>query len=144
MKIAICSSLDFIPEIEKAGKELEALGHQVVLPKSAEMVISGEMPAKILTDENLSPEKRIERKIKLDAIRLHYNKIAECDAILVLNYTKKSVDNYIGGNTFLEMGFAHILNKKIFLLNNAPQMLYTDEIMAMQPVVLRGDLKNIK
>ena len=34
------------------------------------------------------------------------------------------------------MGFAHVLNKKIYLLNNIPEMSYSDEIRAMQPIVL--------
>jgi diphthamide synthase subunit DPH2 len=143
MKIAICSSLDFIPEIKKIAEALTALGHVPVLPKSAEMVISGEVAAQELKNENLDSNKRIERKIKLDAIKSHYHKISECDAILVTNYSKKGIPNYIGGNTFLEIGFAHILNKKIFLLNPVPEMLYTDEIVAMRPTVLDNNLELI-
>ena len=56
---------------------------------------------------------------------------------------KNNIKNYIGGNSFLEMGFAHILNKKIFILNDIPEMIYTDEIEAMQPIALRGDLTKI-
>jgi predicted RNA-binding protein with PUA domain len=63
---------------------------------------------------------------------------------LIVNIDKKDICNYIGGNTFLEMGFAHILNKKIFLLNEIPEMIYTDEILAMQPIALNGDLSKIK
>jgi len=48
-----------------------------------------------------------------------------------------------GSMTLLEMGFAHILNKKIFLLNDIPEMIYTDEIEAMQPIVLNGDLTKL-
>jgi hypothetical protein len=143
MKIAICSSLDFISEIKKAGDDLTELGHFVVLPKSAEMVITGEISGKTLTDENLDSAKRIERKIKLNAIRRHYNKIKECDAILVLNYSKKGIENYIGGNTFLEIGFSHILEKKLFLLNPVPDMLYTDEILAMQPIIINQNFNLI-
>ena len=44
----------------------------------------------------------------------------------------------------LEMGFAHVLGKKIFLLNGIPDMHYKDEIRAMQPVVLDGDLNGIR
>lgn len=40
-------------------------------------------------------------------------KITICgsDAILVLNYDKKGIKNYIGGNTLMEMGFAHVHDK---------------------------------
>lgn len=142
MKISICGSLDFIPEMKKSADQLVKLGHQVLLPKSAEMVLAGETTVEEIKEDNESG-KGAERKIKIDAIKRHYKKIAESDAILVLNYTKKGVENYIGGNTFLEMGFAHVLDKKIFLLNPIPQMLYTDEVKAMTPVVLNGDLSKI-
>jgi len=61
-----------------------------------------------------------------------------------VNYDKRGIKNYIGGNSFLEMGFAHILQKKIFLLNGIPEIIYSDEIKAMQPTVLNGDLSKIK
>jgi predicted RNA-binding protein with PUA domain len=63
---------------------------------------------------------------------------------LVVNEDLNNVEGYIGGNTFLEMGFAHVLNKKIFLLNPIPEMGYEDEIVAMKPVVLNNDLEKIK
>jgi predicted RNA-binding protein with PUA domain len=65
------------------------------------------------------------------------------DAILILNLEKNGIKGYIGGNTFLEMGFAHVLNKKIFLLNPISEMGYEDEIVAMKPVILNGDLDKI-
>jgi hypothetical protein len=34
--------------------------------------------------------------------------------------------------------------KKIFLLNPSPQMAYSDEIVAMKPIVINGDLSKIK
>ena len=42
------------------------------------------------------------------------------------------------------MAFAHILSKKIFLLNPIPDMIYTDEIKAMQPIIVNNDLNRIK
>ena len=59
------------------------------------------------------------------------------------NFDKHNIQNYIGGNTFLEMGFAHILKKPIYLLNEIPEMSYTDELRAMQPIVIKGDLLKI-
>ena len=67
------------------------------------------------------------------------------DAILVLNYDKKGIKNYIGGNTLMEIGFAHILNKKIFLLNPIPDIdFYKSEIEATKPIILNGNLSNLK
>jgi predicted RNA-binding protein with PUA domain len=53
------------------------------------------------------------------------------------------VVGYIGGNSFLEVGFAHVLNKKIFLFNEIPDCLFKDELIAMQPIILGEDLKKI-
>ena len=78
-----------------------------------------------------------------DLIKRHYNLVKEADAILVLNEEKKGIKNYIGGNTFLEIGFAHILDKKIYLLNPIPEIAYSDEIKAVSPIILYGDLTKI-
>ena len=83
------------------------------------------------------------RKIKEDLIKRYYDKIKTCDAILVLNIDKNSIKNYIGGNVFLEMGFAHVLNKPIYLYNDLPDMNYSDELKAMRPIIINGDLKKI-
>lgn len=129
--------------MKKTADELIQAGHSVMLPKSAEMVLGGELTKEKLAEENLDASKRVERKLNINAIKRHYEKIKDSDAILVLNFTKKNIQNYIGGNTFLEMGFAHVLDKKIFLHNPAPEMLYTDEILGMQPIVLSGDLTSL-
>jgi len=44
----------------------------------------------------------------------------------------------------MEIGFAHVNNKKVFLLNPVPKKVpYTDEIEAMYDEVLDGDLTKI-
>jgi len=43
----------------------------------------------------------------------------------------------------MEMGFAHVHNKKVFLLNSAPELSYTDEINAMTDIMVNGDLHKI-
>ena len=66
------------------------------------------------------------------------------EAILVANYEKNGVPNYIGANTFLEIGFAHVLGQKIFLLNPLPENSYIKtELEAVRPVVIHGDLSKI-
>ncbi|MFH1407431.1 MAG: hypothetical protein ABIJ36_03090 [Patescibacteria group bacterium] len=86
------------------------------------------------------------KKMDNDLIKKHYREIKEGDAILVINKDKNGIKNYIGGNSFLEMGFAHILNKKIFVLNDIPENLpiFYQELVAMQPTSLYGDLNKIK
>ncbi len=89
-------------------------------------------------------EEKIAHKIEHDFIREHFRKIEKSDAILVLNYDKKGIANYIGGNTFLEMGLAFWLGKKMYLLYAIPDMDYKTEMHAMQPIVLNGDFTKIR
>ena len=64
--------------------------------------------------------------------------------MLVLNYDKNDVKNYIGGNALMEIGFAYVLNKKIFLLNPIPDIpYYKTEIESVRPIIINGDLGNI-
>lgn len=143
MKIALCASLDFVHEMDEARKALEKFGHSVEMPKTAEMILSGKLSLEQIMAEKASG--RIHERMKeLDILRYYFRKIKESDAILVLNPDKNGVKGYIGGNTFLEMGFAHVLGKKIFLLNGIPDMPYAEEIRAMQPKVLDGRLEAIK
>lgn len=137
MKIAICGSATFAKEIMEIKNDLEKLGHGVQTPHNFHLYADG-----VLTPE--TREESTRNKVKDDLIRQYYNEIKESDAILAVNIDKHGIKNYIGGNTFLEIGFAHVLNKKIFLLNPVPNMLYADEIMAMEHVVLGGDLNKMK
>ena len=83
----------------------------------------------------------------IDMIMRYWNLIKDSDAILVLNFDKNGLKNYIGGNMLMEMGFAYGHGKKIFLYNPIPErserMHYVDEIMDMKPVVINGDLSKI-
>lgn len=142
MKIAICGSLDFTQQMKEIKEELVTLGHEATLPMTAEFILNGKV-----TLEQIQKEKKDrlihKRKIKLDVIKYYFRKIREAQAILVVNYTKKGVKNYIGGNTFLEIGFAHVLDKKIYFLNPVPRMSYEQEIMAMKPEIINRNLKKI-
>jgi hypothetical protein len=80
----------------------------------------------------------------MDAIREFWNAMQGGDAVLVLNLDKNGVKNYIGGNTLMEIGFAHVLNQKVFLYNPIPDIpYYKTEIEAVQPVIINGDLSRI-
>lgn len=80
----------------------------------------------------------------MDAIREFWNAMQGGDAVLVLNLDKHGIKNYIGGNTLMEIGFAHVLKKKIFLYNPIPDIqFYKSEIEAVQPVIINGDLTKI-
>lgn len=78
--------------------------------------------------------------IKTEMIRRHLERIKKADAILVVNETAKGTENYIGANSFLEMGMAFALGKPIFLLNTIPQQPNRDELLGLNPIELKGDL----
>lgn len=137
MKIAIAGSMSASKEIVNIGKELSSLGYDVTLPRR-----TSEYAEDILQQE--THQESTKNKIKFDRIRKYFEEIKDSDILLVVNTDKNGIKNYIGGNTFLEMGFAHVLNKKIYLYNDIPDLSYTDEIKAMQPIVLKGDLSKIK
>ncbi|MDD4289849.1 MAG: hypothetical protein PHH83_01060 [Patescibacteria group bacterium] len=142
MKLTICGSLDFTYEMDEIRKKLENFGFEVNIPPTAQRILNEEFT---LDEIKLKKENGSfsQLAIENDAIKRYFNIIKDCDCVLVANYDKKLIKNYIGGAVFLEIGFAHILNKKIYLLNDIPEMIYTDEIKAMQPIILNGDLSKI-
>jgi len=137
MKISICGSMTVAKEMLEVGEKLVNLGHKVILPAFTEDY------SKLKTDEERHNES-YQNKINHDLIRGYFDEIKESDAVLVVNLEKKGVKGYIGGNSFLEMGFGHVLNKKIYLLNDIPEMIYKDELIAMQPIIINNDLSLIK
>ncbi len=140
MTITICGSMKFYREMREIKRVLEGFGHTVFVPKEADIEDAVPLEAR----DDVPSADLVTAKIEYDFIREHFRKINKSDAILVLNYEKKGVADYIGGNTFLEMGVAFWLGKKIYVLNPIPKMNYSVEMQAMQPIVLDGDLEKIE
>jgi hypothetical protein len=129
--------MQFHMEMRDTQKQLQEKGYTVLVPKSIELMDTiGYIHPTI-------DEAKVAAKIQHDFIKEHFRKIEKSDVILVLNYDKKGIKNYIGGNTFLEIGLAYWLGKKIYLLNPIPDMDYLTELHAMQPVILNGHLDAI-
>jgi len=137
MTIAICGSLTFHKEMRKAQKELETFGHRVLVPKSLTLIENeGYQKPKTV-------EERLKAEAKYDFIREHFKQVEESDAVLVVNPENKGIVGYIGGNSFLEMGIAFYLGKKIYLMYPVPHMDYELELASMHPIELSGDLSKI-
>jgi len=136
MIITICGSMQFHEEMLTAKRTLESRGHTVFIPSGAYDTSKNEFYAD-------SEEEKISFKIEHDLIHEHFREIDKAEAILVLNYEKKNIPGYVGGNTFLEMGYAFGLDKKIYLLYPVPDMDYKTEMLAMQPIILGGDLEKL-
>ncbi|MDD5032429.1 MAG: hypothetical protein PHR36_05345 [Patescibacteria group bacterium] len=136
MKIGIISSMQFTDQMLEYRDKLRELGHDAFLTDLHKTLVGK-------TDEEIEKIK-LHQKYNLDAIREFWRMMQGADAVLVLNLDKNGIKNYIGGNTLMEIGFAHVLNQKIFLLNPIPEMPYCKtEIEAVRPVIIEGDLKKI-
>ena len=139
MKITICGSLKFVKEMKEVQNLLEEQGHVVLMPESA-VEEKNDVYWNELKESNVDEFARV----KGERIKLHFNKINSSDAILILNYDKHGKENYIGPNTFLEMGFAFGMNKKIFVLNDLPQDQKHEELLSMKPICLNQDFNKIR
>ena len=137
MKIGVAGSMQFTEQMMGLCEQLEKLGHQAFMSKFGPYFVGK-------TDEEKEKIK-LEQKYQHDAIREFWKPMQNADALLVANFDKHGIKNYIGGNAFLEMGFAHVLNQKIYLMNPIPNMSYYEtEIIAMKPKVINGNLSLIK
>lgn len=135
MIIAICGSMTFHKEAIEIKKKLDEMGHTALLPH----VEYGDF------HEVRNKDEKKWNELKPQFIRDHFEKIKKAEAVLVLNYEKNGIENYIGGNTAFELAIAFDLNKKMFLLNPIPKGLpYTEELEAIKPIVIDGDLRKIE
>lgn len=127
MKITICGSMQFDPEMADIKRQLEARGYEADKPNIVEGHAYGDN-----LDENAT--------LKRGFIDEHFAKINTSDAILVVNHRKHDIDGYIGGNTLMEMTYAYVHGLEVFLLNSVPDMSYASEINGLHPIVLDGKL----
>lgn len=135
MKIFIAGSMAFAKQFVEAKKFLEDRDHVTLYASDTEECI-----------ENPNLNMDAEHAFARDIMRECFERQEQCDAIVVLNYSKNGVEGYIGGHTLIELGFAYYLKQKIFLLyppEPVEQCRYSHEIMHMQPIVLEGDLSLI-
>ena len=137
MKIGVAGSMQFTERMMELCEQLQAMGHTAFMSKFG--------PAFVGKTDEEKEKIKLEQKYNHDAIREFWKPMQDADALLVANYDKHGIKNYIGGNAFLEMGFAHVLHQKIYLLNPIPKMPYYEtEIIAMQPVIINGKLELMK
>ena len=133
MKISICGSITHHKEMREAQKRLLSFGHVVLVPDSLDLIEQKGFKKPETVEERLAAE------ANYNFIGEHFQKIAASDGVFVVNVIKNGVEGYVGGNTFLEMGLAFYLQKKIFLLNPIPKVSYELELHAMHPIVVYND-----
>jgi len=137
MKIGVVGSMQFTEKMVELCSELTQLGHDAHMST---------FTAAFIGKDNAEKERiKLKQKYNADAIREDCKWIKDMDVLLVANYDKQGIKNYIGGNAFIEMAYAHILYKEVYLLNPIPDMpYYGTEIIAMKPIVINNDLTRIK
>ncbi len=119
MKICISGSMIFYDQFCELKNKLEEAGHSVFIPS-------------------------LESEEKGTMLSSHLKEIDNSDCLLVVNYRKNDIENYVGNSTFLEMGYAYGTKKPIYLLNSTPlESLFKEEIVAMRPIMLNGNLSKI-
>jgi len=140
MKILIICSKKFYNKIPKIKEELEKNEHVVYLPNCYDKPDTEDKMRDLGYDEH--------KEFKARMFRQSEDTIKNMDAVLVLNFDKekegKIFKNYIGGATFLEMYDAFRFNKKIYLYNDIPEGILQDEIEGFDPILIKGNIKNIK
>lgn len=141
--IVLCSSASFYKQVIEVRDALKKMGFKVLTPLTAgKMERTGDFKVETyktwFKDSNSYSRKKFLTKH-------HFNKIAQGDAVLVLNYEKNGRSGYIGGAVLTEMAIALHFQKPIYILYPINQSIgYKEEILGMLPVILNGDLKLIK
>lgn len=128
--IVISGSMDFFEHMERCKSSLEYKGFKGILPEDDDW-------------ENIKPDEITD--YKRSASMKHFESIANNNtyAVLVVNNTKRGIENYIGANTFAEIAIAFYFGKKIYLLNDIYQP-FSDELLAWRAIPLKGNINKIE
>ncbi|MEK7122856.1 MAG: hypothetical protein AAB855_03290 [Patescibacteria group bacterium] len=141
MKIYVLGSNHFMKEMVDTKNRLCALGYEGQIHPHYEAMVRGDMPERLA---RLWNNERVALKREYNTYRDHYARILASDAVLFVNGTKNGIENYVGGNVLIEMGQAYVHDKPIFFLYGMPSgFSYQDEIDAMDPICLHGQLECI-
>ena len=140
MKILVICSKKFYSKIEEVRKKLEKNNIEVFMPNCYDDPTAEQKAWDLGVEEH--------QKFKAKMYKQSENTIKKMDAVLVLNLDKekngKLLRNYIGGATFLEMYDAFRLGKKIYLYNDILDGILYDEIEGFGPIIINGDLDQVK
>lgn len=142
MKITLIGSISFAHKFVENYNELRKLGHEPIMHEHMFEY------SKTSWEEYHTKELHEHAQTKIDNnyIKWWHDAINKSDAVLVLNYNKNGKENYIGGNSLMEIGFAHVADKEIYLMNPIPKDVpYVEELEAMinKDNILHGDVKKI-
>jgi hypothetical protein len=137
--VTICASIVFYKEVVRIQEAIEKAGFRALVPKIAEQM-------KKANDFNVDHYKPTlaETQRKADLMMMHFKKVSQGDAVLVVNNEKHGQANYIGGNVLMEMALAFFQKKPIFLWNDAPkESTFLEEILGVEPIILNRSVAKL-
>ena len=138
MKITICGSMHFASEMKQVQADLEAMGHEVLVPIDTDVHVADPTLKDAGARETAHNE-------AFNVHHDHYEKIMASDAILVLNYDKKGIVGYIGASTTMEIGVASAHHKQIYVWQTPdPQVLVADDLFELSAIIIEQDLSTIR
>jgi|SRR3989338_8158908 len=141
--IVICSSITFYQDVVDIKNKLQLMGFDAIMPKLARLMEkANNYDWNFYKKSYLGKDESYGKGL---AIKRHFEEIEKGDVLLVVNNKKHSIDGYIGPNVLMEMALAFHFGKPIFVMNPIPPTSpFIEELNAMQPIVLDGDLRKIK
>lgn len=129
--VTVCGSMTHKDKWLGVVEELKSKGLRVATPDLSEK-----------TDwSQLTEGEVIEQKGWL--VRRHIANIASTKAVLICNYEKQGKRNYIGSNTFLEMGVAFAYGKPVYVLHKLPEQDNREEMLALESIELEGNIEKL-
>lgn len=140
--IVLCSSAAFYEHVNELAQQLEVLGFNAVVPKTArKMKQSGDYDVTKIKTWIERPE---DFNLKHDLAMSHFKEVEQGDAVLIVNDDKPGQPNYIGPNATMEWGLAYYLGKPVFILNGVSKSSNNYEEVYGMATVIDGDLARIK
>ncbi len=140
MKVVVGGSMTFAREQIEAKEFLENKGYEVLITDDIEEFVDS---SDVKTEMSFEDELKLCHKY--DVIRTFFNKVAESDALLVVNGKKKGIKGYLGTSVLMEMGLAYHLNKKVYLVNPVDRdQSYALEVAVIDPVIIGSDFGLVK
>ena len=130
-RFVICGSMTFYNDMLGIHRILADNNVLTIIPKADNKDVSSISYEGYMNMKKSASLKHIKEIRRIETI-----------GIIVLNYEKHEIMNYIGANTFAEIAIAFSHRKKIFLLNEIPDF-FSDELRAWGAIELKGCLDPI-
>lgn len=141
--ITICASVSHYKQVIPIEQELKKMGFKVLVPDTLRtMQKNNNFDVEFYKTWHKN-KNDYGKKTKL--VIAHFKKVLKGDAILIVNFEKNGMEGYIGGNVLMEITLAFHFKKPIYVYNKVSDKLpILEEIYAVQPTFLAGDLTKIK